>query len=418
MANTNVKTRLSVLPTDTSTVDVTIPAETRSPTGVIVFVGHATALDTETADFGLGIGFSDFTLSVCGYSTDEDAQSVSDSSHQQLEGLILNVNTPGTQTSIRTATVAAITGGVRITPGEGGAAYRLLVVLIFGASCKAFAEGAGTLTANSFNVAHGLGTKPNFGFYTYNRADHGDGGAVDCNIGFGFHTDDGTIKQVSVTHFSNNGEAVNTSVTARVESDSVMCSNNPGSLNHTIAMTANDATNCTYLVTGNTANDLCGLLVLADDVTADCKIVDSPTTAASDWVYTGLSFTPQFVSMILTPMQSTDAHISTGDAGGISICCFDNASHLGSIGGRSQSKALGTTSAKSRFNQKLRHTDDGSDTALHEMNNPSVTSSGWTFAAADITTADSTVRKWPMLAIEVTPATASITIEVPVGPIR
>ena len=411
MTDTSLYTELGVFPNGSGTFDVTNATEvtaTRTPTGCVVMCVNATALDTPTNDVVLSWGITDFTTIGQISCTDEDNVSpVTDVSIRHNEVNIIQMLDPGTTGVDRSATVAAITGGVRFTASTGTRLYRVQVILIFGTVCKAFSidGNGGWLTDETENVAHGMTTEPGAGFYGFNRRDNGGAGSFRWSLGF--HAYDGVIKQCNTTWTSENGAdpSQNTSRTYGDGTfDRVVCGQSAiGGAQDSLELTAIDTTNVTYTNRDAThSNKIIGLLLECEDVKTDIAIINSPTNPAVDWTYAGIGFQPQFVSLCVNRNTVVDVSKTDGDAGAGAFVSMDEE-------GRQHSMAWSmvdnldltsvTTNTSCELAQEL-FCPNETGANSHLMKNPTFNSTGWVFGAADITSANGTVRKWPMLAIE------------------
>ncbi len=404
MADTKVRTLISVFPTDTSTFDVTVPGETRDPTGCVVVALEAINLDTNDDDYVISFGVTDFT-DVGQVGTDnEHGQTTTDCQRKHNETNIIEITDPGEFGSpvLRSATVAAIAGGVRFDPVQSGTAHRLQITLIFGSACKAFSDaGDGSMAdGETQTIAHGLDTAPKAGIYGFNNEHNSADGM--CNISIGFHSGTSTIKQSAFGWRLRTGRTT-TDGHGRLPTDRVgFLANNAGGEFNGREMTTNDATNCIYTNrSGGSDGNLVGLLIECDDISVDHLIVDSPTTAASDWDYTVLAFRPQCVLMLLTRATAIDSAINNNEiACTFGFCAFDEDGSIHAAAAAAEHGiVLGNTNTQTRLSQALFLTDDDGTTDF-DMDNPVLKNTGWSFAADDINTADGTVRKWPMLAFE------------------
>jgi len=129
------------------------------------------------------------------------------------------------------------------------------------------------------------------------------------------------------------------------------------------------------------------------DNTADVVSVDSPNTAASDWAYTGLSDEPAAMIMALTGLTAENTNTRSTAAGKYGFFVSDETTN-GSIS-ISEEYNLTTVSNSRSYSDTalfLREEDDAS--TLYDMSSPTFTASGWTFSAANITTASTTTHKW------------------------
>ena len=398
---TVIRTQAGVFPTDTSTFDITV-ASAGTPTGVVVMVTSATVLDTNTDHGILSWGVTDFTTVGCVSVNDEDAQTTTDGRTDLQATNIINVTSPGTSTVLRSATVATTTDGVRFTPIQSGTAYRVHVILIYDTACFAFvSNGDGSLDANeTFTIAHGFTTEPGAGFYGYGDVITG-GISNDWRLGLGYHAYDGSISQAAASWFFRGGQGTSES-NSRVAID--RCCHgltSTGAEADGLELTAIDTTNCTYInrvVSANTS-DWIGFLLECIDVSSVVTMVDSPTSSTVDWNYTSLSFQPQFVSLLTNRNVTVASDESDSDAGTGAIVTMDSVGVELSSSFSSQD-AVSTSNTKSKMSQALVSlTHTGGNT--HLMVNPTFTATGWDFAAADITVANSTIRRWPALSISI-----------------
>jgi hypothetical protein len=403
MANSKVRILNSVFPTDTSTFDVTVSGETRNPTGCVVLCSYATDLATTTDENSMSFGLTDFTTVACVSTNDKDNQGTATDTnlaHQLVN--IINLTIPGTTSVRRSATVAAISGGVRFTPVQSGTAYRIQVILIFGAACKAFStQGDGVLSVDeTVTVAHGLGVKPSAGIYFW--SDIYDDTRANADYAIGFHADTGSIVQRGFCQEWSYNQTV-TRDRAQLMTDRLGAGlDSSGNEVYGIEMTTNNATNCIYTnrIAEATGVSINGLLIDFDDVSVSLQTVDTPTTAASDWNYNGLSFTPQAALGVITQLSAVDTGANDGTAGVMAMFGFDEDGTESSIAGISEDQiTLGVTDTNSRIDDHIHGLADHGG-QLFNFTNPTFTSDGFDVLAADITAMDSTVRKWPILFIE------------------
>ena len=102
-----------------------------TPTAAVVICSYATALDTNTADAIISIGFYDGTTQECVESNSEDAQAASNCNHSHTAAKVLSIRVPGSSTVIREATAAFITDGVRLTWTGGNTNQYQVTVWLF-----------------------------------------------------------------------------------------------------------------------------------------------------------------------------------------------------------------------------------------------------------------------------------------------
>ena len=399
MADTIFRSIDGAFPTGTSTFDLLIPSETRTPTGCIVLSSYAESLDTAWDDMGFSFGLTDFT--TVGHIAANDAhdeQITTNSRHWHQEVDIIQISTPGGATIIRTATVAAIPGGIRLTPGESGTSYRVMATIIFGSACKAFSSRMTDLAIDeAFDFPHTFATEPGAGFYGYTQRDENGGNTARFNMGF--HAYDGTIEQGCASWSYDNGETT-VNNRARTFNDRCISSlNESGDERRALEITAIDTTNITY-TQRTVANDekYIGLLVECDDVSTSVQFIDSAPTSG-DWNFTDLTFEPQFVAFILNNTETVDVMEGDLDAGVGAFATMDAAARAYSQNWAVEDfGSLPATNTQSRLDTKcVLRGDEGS--VGYTFHSPVFNSTGWFMADADIS-ADTTVRQWPMLAIE------------------
>jgi hypothetical protein len=134
------------------------------------------------------------------------------------------------------------------------------------------------------------------------------------------------------------------------------------------------------------------------------EIIDSPDTAASDWVVTAPVFQPQFIGMIINKSQSAGrltndesesfafyhAHDPNVEAAGQPDCV-----------GWASDDAAGTSVTNDWSSTSLR-LEEPDATAIYDFttDDPTFTSTGFTFESSKITTASATTHKWLLWAIE------------------
>jgi hypothetical protein len=425
MANTKAYVVQNQSTADTSTFDLVTGAEgSRSPTAAIVFVNYATDLDTETSDAGVCIGMTDFTNTACFSTNSEDAQpTTSDSQRRQgTTGDIATMMSAGDITELRTFTVAAITGGIQLTPNASGSQYRFVAWLFFGTDAYCEMLGDSTGTSGSYTITHGMTNAPKLGICCTSSTDTT---ANNFEMAVGIFTFlASTIKQRSVTVGSQNGQPNQRCFTREVYTDKVINtiitafdgteynSNDVSDVDATAVTVDNDTT--------TQPSDVLWLILECDDVEVFLDTVDTPVVDSSDWDYTGLSFQPQFAAGFMNMSDSEAAGGSTNwaDAKGGTLGClaFDEEDSMFTAL-YSDEEGASTTVTKSRIASNLYLNYDDSTVAF-DMDTPSFNGTGFTFAAGDITAVDGTVRKWPMFFIETQVVVVNETVSPPTGPLR
>ena len=404
---TQVRTAIGVFPTDGSTFDIVAPGITATCTGCVVIALEAVNLDENDSDLVVSFGVTDFTTVGQISAADEHGQTATDAHVTHQSSTIIAIPDAGTSNIDRSANAAAIVGGIRLTPVESsGVAHRVMAILVFGSACTAFTDnGDGSMAVDETQtIAHGMTTAPGAGIYGFNNRVEDADTVLDISIGFHSY-DDSTIKQACFGQRRRNA-LTTTEADGQMMSDRVgfQTDNSGGAFNERELTTVN-ATNVIYTNRGAGASsgDLIGLLIECKDVLTDVLVVDSLTTAASAWNYNGLSFTSQFVAMVLNRATAIDTAISNTEAAGtMGLCAFDEDSNIFTASWASeQGIALdpATTNTQTRLSQALYNTDDDG-TVDFDMDTIVFTSDGWDVASGDINTADGTIRRWPMLAIQ------------------
>lgn len=408
MANTNVKTRLVGMVQDTSVQNITIVGETRVPTGCIIRCSYA---DLESlgdvngvvpifeASYSLGV--TDFTDVACVSNTTEDEQQPSDNhqAHDDASGDIIRLLQPGSSTVLdRSASVAAIAGGIALTPGEAGDNFILQVTLIFGAECKAFSFGGAINNAVETDVAHGLSGKPECGWISGATVFQGTSDSR-AQVAWGLFSDDGGIKQHAISQRSS--DASTSKVHGESATDRVFISVfDTGNVLYGMEMTGNDATNSSFTLRGNNAASvaLIGLLTHMGDVTADLQILNLPINPSLNWIVNSVGFVPQYMCSIVTQAVNADGPINQFDASTMGMAELDDAAVDSTIQYSVRHNIQPTETYSLASNGFV--VSSGSQGLRSAMYNPFLTSNGFQVSALDIQLLDSTSRILPTLFIE------------------
>ncbi len=394
-----LKEAVGVLATDTSVTDIIPSGETRTPTGVMLLATYATALDNTTDESALSIGFSDFTVEAACTMNDEHGQNPTDSSrgHNGSNGIFYL--DPGLTSTERLISVTAIAGGVRLTPGSSGTAFRVFALIIYESACFAGSAGDTVTAGSTFDFTHGLTNAPKCGLFAYTHAH--EEGAAHGTISFGMFSWDGaTIIQRSICVKSQTGQSDGENH-GYLATNRVATAQDNGVLRLSeIELTIVDATKLqfTNVAGGNTlVGDLIGLIIEADELDAKVLSINSLNTDSSDWVVTGFGFKPQAVIMAMTNFTAEDTGVGDNElAGCLSIASFSDDAHSAGI---ASEQAANPSNTSSRLATDL-YLQDHDGSADYQMDNPTFDSDGFTFAAADITIADTTTHKWFALGIK------------------
>jgi hypothetical protein len=378
---------------DTSTFDVTWSGA-GTPTGVFICGTYATALDTNTDDAGFFCGVTDFTNEGVIHFNAEDGQATTDTGSEHSSSLIGLLTTPGTGSDIRTLTgAAAITDGVRITPGQSGTQYRLMVIGVFTDGFYAFSSCAGVTTDTACDITHGLANAPEAGIFFAGTDD--DSNSSNGRLSIGFFADDGGLVQRSFAWIFRNAQTDGTAHAQVVNNRVGWVTNlNAATEDYGFELTANGSTTTTITVRSSSANGsiIGGLFDMPNE--AYVGSVTSPNATGS-WNNNDLSFTPGVIVGALTQMTTINTAVNdSADAGSIGIFATDFTTEVSASA--MDENASATSNTKSRLSTELWH---GVDTGTEDYacNTFAADSNGWT---ATCDTADATSHLWPFLAIE------------------
>ena len=356
------------------------------------------SLATAADDAFMGLGVDDYTNRSVTIANVESDQGSSDSCTENRAALSGVWSSPGSCIVRRQHTAATTTDGITITPDDGLELYGGFSVNFHANDCHAFAAGNGTASAGTFAVTHTLGTKPNFGIFTYSQATAGITGHGKASIGF-FDDNDGTHIQISYTTTWRNAQGAPGKTNGRLFSDRVggVTNDADGNEDESIELTANTDTTTTFTVRTNTLEgDLVGLLCYEPDYQVFVGNIDSPDSNAADWDETTAGFLPEFVMMVMGNATVVDTTMSnTEQAGNIGIFVTDFTTEV-SASAADEDTTGGNSDTQSRLDADLYLADhDGTDDYFATSMTAETT--GIQITAANITTADTTTHLWPTL---------------------
>jgi len=388
-----------VLAADTTATDVTWSG-LGTPDAAIVVATINTSLDGQQAGIAASIGYTDFTTQFCITYSHEDglstrrARNGSDTSH------ILAVHDDNSDAFDRQATISAITDGIRLTPTASGNVKSFIVIAFFGGSWNCFQKSSTQSVAGTEVFAHGLGTKPNFGFFACSDA-YNAAGNVGAEVGWGMFTDDGTIVQRAFGMDYTAGGTGTAGSYGILNTNRVCSTIDSAAQDFGFELTGNDATNVTLTVRDvATVANLVGGLVCLSSESVKLATVNSPNSAASDWNVNDTTFTPQAVIGILTGLSTADS-VDPSDPGGC-VTPFFGMSDQGVEISASTRLNDGSDPAEADSyidSNEVRLLDVTGFNYLYQWANPSFTTDGFDVAAADITAASASTHLFPMLFI-------------------
>jgi len=394
-----VRTSSGVIEADTTATDITFTGAGVCNAAIFIPCG-ATVEDASQLDVMGGIGFTDFTVQTCINFSGDNAVTPADTNnfhrHHATLGAVWIEDTGNTIK--RSASLSAITNGIRITPQESGAAQSFIVICFFGGTWDCFTLDVTKTTAQTEVRAHGLGTKPNVGFFSH--ANTYNGGGNSGHRCWGFMSDEGTLEQAAVMGMSLNN-AGGTSIGSQIHTS--RCAGQTqsnGVMQESCEITSNDATNTTFSMrdVNWTNKPLIGLLGLIDETT-NLAMVNSPNSAAVDWNVNDNSFISQAVIGVLTRMLVIDTTYNDDNASAQAYFCMTEEGEECSVSWRDNDDADPTEldnecrSADIILKAASGATDD------YDFDNPTFTSDGFDIAAVDIQIASATTHIFPMLFI-------------------
>lgn len=382
-----IRVKAGVLASDTTVTDVTWTGA-GTPVGAVIFASYATAENTNTAHAGLSCGVTDFTTTASVSFFMEDGVADSDSLRAHSETLAINLLND--TTTVRSATVTAITDGIRITPSGSGTQYRFVAYVAFDAAAKAFSAGQGTTNGNTFAVTHGLGVAPKAGIYCYNSVHN----TTDVNGVFSIGLSNGTTQRTAGFRWQDaQADGIGH---LRLEEDRVAIHvNNTGAEFHSIELTSNTSVATTFTArTTTTAGDLIGLLLPLENADVQVATLDSPDTTGA-WAYTDAGFPVGSALMVPTQATAVDtAYTDVAAAGTLGIFATDMDVEL-SVSVTDENAAT-TLNTSSRHSTELWLGDDD-QTEDYACDTWAQSSTGFT---ADCDTADAATNKWLALLIQ------------------
>lgn len=418
MANTNIKVRQTILPLDTTPIDILAGHETRIPTGCMIKVINSDATDsgedpTVDADFSICLGVSDFSTvaTVAAIQRDGVVPTGPGSAHQDQSGNIIEFIQPGEPGfASRTATAVAIPGGITLTPGQSGADYIIQVTLIFGAEVKAFSIGGVVPQNTNVPVAHGLSGKPGCGFI-YAIAQY-RGSGTNYRLSAGLFSDDNNLIQHSNYQQSlPGGNATNLRGEISTTRISQVLSISGSKVFYNWEITNNDGVDTTFTVREDDAQSagVIGLLLYMEDVVANVQILDTPTIANVPWSHLTCGFVPQYMCGLPSMLRNVNVIEAGPQASNFSIMESDNSDTEGEkitatayVGNSAQASPPDTSS---RPSVNILLCNEIGRTLL-EARNPDFVDGGFIIAPTNILSVDSVARKMVTLFIQ---ETASIT---------
>ena len=386
--------------------DITIPGVTWTPKAAAFVVSQANVNGTLYSQGGLGMGACDGTRewsTACGSQDGAGTTKTRRRSDENYCMFIRHVQ-PASPKNYRASFVAFIAGGVRINVASGDEAdddYLCTLQIFGGADLEARAGSVLSSATIGGTVSETTSFETNLLLTSAVHSTTPNSSANDVRIGFGFGAYDGTtIRQGAACFFSANGSGTSNN-SGKVNDDRVIMSpSNSLGLFREVELTDVDATSF-ELTTRHNAQTLqvFYLALHTGDRKTWAGVLDSPTSAASDWDVTAIGFKPQLVNAVLTNVTALDTRQTSGAAAEyVALSAFTAIADF--CGGYSSEDAAVTSRERASHADEAIRTYDGVSTLMHRMNSPTMEINGFKFAAANIDNADAIVRKWPFAAIE------------------
>ncbi len=396
---TDFRTGSGVLPTDTSTVDVTFSGSPGTPDAVIVLSALNPTLNTQAADECWGIGFSDFTDQggIMWGMNNNTSSRFSRGGHQAGEALC--VHDDAGSSLFRSATIAAITDGVRLTPIQSAGAIAFVVICIFGGEWKMFNGDITESVAGEHDFVHTLSAKPNIGFFACSES-FDTVSSTPGTISFGFFADEGSIVQRSVQRGATSGGSGSAGSFGIFSTNRVCARVQNGSFEEGYELTGNDGTNTTITCRDNAVTNgavICLLGVIDETVEVVTEV--SPNTDASDWNVNSASELPQAVIGVMTQQLSVDTHTANDNSCCMSVFCMTDSGEESCCGGRHNDGADPSENDNFIHDVECSMMDDTGSSPLYEWVDPTFTADGFDVTAANIAQASTTTHQFAMLFI-------------------
>lgn len=394
-----VRCSSGVIATDTTATDIVFSGAGTCSAAIIALCGAPAAEGARQVDSLGGIGFTDFTVQTCvafGCEDDQSPQTETFHRHHATLGAIWTLTNSNAIT--RSASLSAISNGIRLTPQESGAAKSFIVICFFGGTWDCFTLDVTKTTAQTEVRAHGLGTKPNLGFFSTSN-NYDDGGGIGFR-NFGMMSDEGTLEQVSVSlRQGNNASVGQTSGQIRTDRCAGQVQSN-GDLDEGFEITGNDATNTTFQIRNFdwTNKPLIGLLGLIDETT-NIEMVDSPDVDDADWNVNDNSFLPQAVIGCVTQFEVVNTSENDDKCDSQAVFCMNEEGEDCSAGWRTNDGASPTeedNECRSSDVELMAPTGAGVDYRFHS---PVFTSDGFDILEANVEVADAVTHIFPMMFI-------------------
>lgn len=389
--------------TATGTQDLTISGLGWTPKACILTVVSATAKNALTDAIMLSRGFAVSTTEHCmGVSVGNGNGTIRARRAQRNTDIVYLQTQSGTTRGVATSS-GAISNGWRINWGTAATAAYYILCEFFGGTdlSAALVEFAPKTTAGTKSHT-GLSFQPNLLFTGTSGYGAGNNAGAHAIYSFGVAADhSGGIKNRLLCGQQGKDAAATTEINTWFDEDECCSQTFDGTTAWSAEVTAFTTDGFTMTTTGSTGSDVVHVLCLdTGDHDPWCGTIDSPTSAAADWDVNGPGFEPLAAGIIGALTQSGEVGVNQTNASGNNILfgAFD--------GTREHSVGLANDDANTNENTGTFASDqfvfvtDADDLDTMDLSSPTFDAGGWLINAANITTADSTQRKWVAWAIE------------------
>ena len=401
----------------TGNEDVTTTRLNGKTPKAVMFIGRTSFAGG--GSFSLCYGAADETSEwVVGYCSEDGTSSADTKMTQETNAcfFLIDATGGGQPTEFEASFVQFITDGVRINFSDSPG-FSTSIVAVFFAGDDIQVE-VGTFSASSIptftnTLDFGLGIRSQWDALIGART--GDSGASISNnhaVAFGLLSREGGNSTGQCFHTSSDDGAAAATVTYGTFTNEFLRLVDPiGTDAWAISRTASDNLSVTFTKNNNDYNDahvfgylaigMAGLGAIAD-------VVDTPTTAASDWVFTGVGFESQALINHPTAITAANRNATQTDTDGTGINCgaWDASGTDGDIDGNQVVGSEEDGADPMNVGQGIflspggvTNTTFGTLFSINDGAGSLWTPTGWTIPSANIPTADGTARSFLYLAL-------------------
>lgn len=288
----------------------------------------------------------------------------------------------------RSATISAVTDGIRLTWAGSDTSIRpyVVAVLINGTNgidvqaltCPDAASGTASIT--------GLSNTPKMGFFASTRSNVIDNAFPDSEISFGFAYDDGGVSPFPQHAVAYACQDNSTQTRLHAKNDEISITfDGQTAVEYSMQLTAWNSDGITITNQGPNGGaagtDVCCFLV---DMAEDCEVFEStvPTTDVAWTPLTGASFTPTATIMISTFALNVGSDEEDNNAGFFGLYAANDNSEEHCIG-ICDEDAAATSNCSGRLETQFYNQDDTAGTPDFTASSPSFTSGQIQYSSAN-----------------------------------